>query len=86
MLLKWISGTFVTQVVKQQVDSQSKVVQQEITSESEFVQPEVDHEPISVQLEVTSEPEVVHKAQTKLVLLPEHLDLEVEQLEVVTLP
>jgi len=37
------------------------------------------------QSEVTSEPEVVHEAQPKLVLLPEHLDLKVELSEVVTL-
>lgn len=42
-------------------------------------------EPITVQSEVTSEPEVVHKAHPEISLLLEHLDLEVEQLEVVTL-
>lgn len=53
----------VTQVVQQEVDSQPKVIQQEITSELESIQPEV-----------------VREAHPKtVVLLPEHLDLEVEQ-------
>jgi len=75
----------VTQVVQQQLDSQSEVVQQEITSEPEPIQLELDPEPINVQSEVTSKLEVVHEAQLKLVLLPEHLDLELEQSKVVTL-
>lgn len=77
----------VTKFVQQEVDPQPKVVQQEITYELEIVKPEVDPEPIIVQTKVTSEPEVVQEIHPKpVVLLPEYLDLEVEQSKIVSVP
>lgn len=74
----------ITQVVQEEVDSQPKVVQQEITYEPKYIQQEVHPKPITVQPEVTFELQVVQEAQAEpVVLLPEHLDLEVEQSEVV---
>lgn len=76
-----------TQVVQQEVHSQHKVAQQEITFEPEYVQPEVNPKPITIQSEATSKLEVVQEAQPEPVfLLPEHLDLEIEQSKVVTIP
>lgn len=59
-------------------------IQQQITSKLEFSQPEVNPKPIIVQQEVTSKPKVVQETHPKpIFLLPKHLDLEVEKLEVV---
>jgi len=68
-----------------EVDPQLEVDQLEVTSELELVQLEFDLDTIVVETEDISELEVVHESCLEIdVLLPKHMEFDLEHSKVVT--